>query len=106
MKLYVDDFGHTFTLRVLDRDKRPQDLSTVTLVEYVWHRPDAAGGHTVVVTAAALLTDGTDAKVTGLSPAGLFDVGGNWKLFAFLRTLTHDIHAGPLELFIEPSPRT
>lgn len=106
MTIFAGDFGHTFVLRVLGKDKRPEDLSAVTFTELVWHRPDGAGGHTVVTSGASLLTDGTDAKVTGTTPAGLFTVSGNWKLFVFLRTPTYDIHAGPLEVLIETSPRT
>lgn len=105
MTIYSDDFGHTFVLRILGRDKAPEDLTAVTFVELVWWRPNAAGGFTVVVTSGSLLTDGSDSKVTGTTPSGLFDVEGNWRLYAFLRTPTYDIHAGPLEVPVEGSPR-
>jgi len=106
MTIFADDFGHTFVLRVLGRDKRPEDLTAVMFVELVWWRPNGAGGFSVIVTGGALLTDGSDSKVTGTTPLGLFDVAGNWHLFVFLRTPTYDIHAGPLEVPVEESPRT
>lgn len=104
--IFADDFGLTLVLRVLGRDKRPEDLTAVTFVELVWHRPDGGGGHTILTSPGSLFTDGSDAKVTGTTPSGLIDKAGNWRLYVFLRTATSEIHAGPLELVAEPSPRT
>ncbi len=74
--IYVEDYG--FSLQATIRqDGVALDISDFTDFVFVFVKPN---GMTVQKT-AALVTDGTDGKISYTVEDGLLDLAGNWRVY-------------------------
>lgn len=74
--IQVGNVGTVFVFTVIDQDNQIVNLSTATVLEAYFRRPD----RTTFLRTGSLTTDGTDGKFQYATIAGDLDVAGDcWK---------------------------
>ncbi len=78
-KVFVGDIGTSFRATIKE-DDTAVDISTATTKQLIFEKPDG----TIITRTASFVTDGTDGVIEYLSIAGDLDIGGDWRIQAYI----------------------
>ncbi len=74
-EIHQDNIGTVFRFAIRNQDDAVVDLSSASLLEIRFRKPDRT---TILVKTATLVTDGTDGLIQYVTIAGDLDTSGPW----------------------------
>ena len=79
-EIHVGDIGTQFQLTVLDQNSNNVDISSATIKQITFQRPDA----TTFTNNCGFLTNGTDGVLTYTTVSGDFNLPGIWAFQGYV----------------------